>query len=205
MLSNHRDAIERVFQRVAAVFERLGFQPNVVTWLALVVALAGSALIAIGSLLLGAFVAGVGNALDLVDGALARRMNQATPFGGYLDSLLDRYADAAAFLAVGWHYQEAWVWFVVFLAFLGAVATSYSRARVYEDADPPGDAWADLVERGERLIVLFVAVGAQGAMDLFGFEVQFLPWMVLGLALLGHWTVLQRARRSREILQGGTG
>lgn len=203
MLSDHRDAVDRVFQRVAAVFEWAGLSPNAVSWLAILVATVGAVLIALGYLFLGAFLAGVGNALDLVDGALARRLDKVSAFGGYLDSMLDRYADAAAFLAIGWHYQQAWVWLIVFVAFVGAIGTSYARARVYEDASPPRSAWADLVERGERLIVLLGAVGVQGLVDMAGGEVQFLPWVVAVLAVLGHATVVQRVRRARLMLEEG--
>lgn len=203
MLSKHREAIDRVFQRVAGVFERLGFSPLGVSVLAILIVAVGAGLVAGGFLLLGAGVAAVGSLLDLVDGALARRTGSVTRFGGYLDSVLDRYADGFLFLAVGWYYGEAWVWAVVFVAFLGAVLTSYARARVHEDVrlDLSGETWADLVERGERLVVLLGAIALQGAWSGLGGGVEFLPWVVVVLAVLGHATVVQRVGRARSLLQ----
>lgn len=203
MLSDHKEPIERVARRLAAVLEALGLTPNAVTFIALVIATAGAWLIATHQLIIGAAVAGFGSVLDLFDGALARRTGQTSAFGGYLDSLLDRYADGVVFLGVAWHYDTTWIWIAAFLAFMGAVITSYARARVYEDADPPRDAWPDLIERGERLLILLFAAGFQGIADALGAGVQFLPWIVVLLAVLGHATVVQRGLRSKRFIEGG--
>lgn len=205
MLSAVRGPLNRVLQRLAAVLEVLGFTPNAVTITALIITSLGAWRIATGHLIDGAAIAGFGSVLDGFDGALARRTGTVTTWGGYLDSLVDRYADGIVFLAVGWYYDVAWMWALVFLAFLGAVATSYAKARTYQDADPPPGAWPDLLERPERLLLLLFGVGIQGIL----FEVrggpEYLAWLIGALAVLGHLTVLQRARRAKGFLEGSSG
>lgn len=203
MISDHREKIDRVAAVFADALARLGLRPNHVTVLSLVITTAGAGLIATGHLFWGAFVAGVGAPMDLLDGLIARRTDQVTTFGGYLDSLLDRYGDGIAFFAVGWYYATPWIWAAVVAAIVGSLVTSYARARVHEDADPPEGIWADLLERPERLMGLLFPVGFQGIADHFGAGVQFLPWVVVVLAVLSHLTVLQRARRAHRILTGG--
>lgn len=202
VLSRFKEPINRVAMSIAAVLEWLGLTPNSVTVLGLVISGIGAGLIAMHHLIIGAAVAGFGSILDLFDGALARRTGQVTPFGGYLDSLLDRYGDGIAFLAVAWHYQTTWIWVVAFLGFLGAAATSYAKARTYEDASPPSNVWPDLVERGERLVILYFAVGFQGIANALDAGVEFLPWIVVALAVLGHVTVIQRASRAKGFVEG---
>lgn len=172
--------------------------------LGLVTAGAGAVLIAAGHLIVGAAVAGVGSALDLVDGLLARHTGQATATGGYLDSVFDRYTDAFAFAAIGWHYDRAWIWAACLLGYLGAAATSYAKARLYEDVRPADRAWGDLLEHGDRLVLLLFGAGFQGIADALGAGVQFLPWIVLAVAVLGHVTVLQRGSRALSVIRGET-
>lgn len=198
-----RKHTSRVAERIAAVFEVLGFTPNAITYLALVIVAAGSLLIAFDHLVWGAGIAGFGAILDAFDGALARRTGQVTAWGGYLDSVIDRYADALPFLAVAWHYQEAWIWVAVLVALHGAVTTSYARARTYQDVAPPSDAWSDLIERPERLLILLFLTGFQGISNHFGGDAQFLPWVVVLLAVAGHFTVLQRVARAKGFITGG--
>lgn len=201
VLSAFKDQIDRVARRLAAALEAVGLTPNGVSYLAILITIVGAVLIGTHHLIVGAAVAGFGSILDLFDGALARRTGQTSAWGGYLDSLLDRFADGVAFLAVAWHYDTLWIWIASFLAFLGAVTTSYARARVYEDATPGRDAWADLIERGERLLILLFGTGFQGIADALGAGVQFLPWIVVVLAALGFVTVLQRARRAKRFIE----
>ncbi|NJD98236.1 CDP-alcohol phosphatidyltransferase [Thermococcus sp. LS1] len=68
--------------------------------------------------------------LDGVDGELARARLQTSRFGGYVDSLLDRYVDGAflALLVYSTLSEPVW-WLVALLALLGSVMVSYSTER----------------------------------------------------------------------------
>src|SRR6202142_1788738 len=69
---------------------------------------------------------------DLVDGAVARASNQVTRFGGFFDSVVDRYSDASLFLGLLVFYGRGNRFFYVVLAALAmisAIMVSYARAR----------------------------------------------------------------------------
>ena len=69
--------------------------PNVLTFLGLVINMAAAALLAVGRFrLAGAVIIGAG-LFDMVDGRVARETNRVTRFGGFFDSVLDRYSDLA--------------------------------------------------------------------------------------------------------------
>jgi len=202
VLSRFREPIDAAFDHVAAVFDKAGVSPNTVSVLGLVLSGIGGVLIARGTLVAGAAIAGVGGILDLVDGILARRSGQETAIGGYLDSVLDRYTDAFAFAAIAWYYATQWIWAAAILGYLGAVATSYAKARLYEDVRPdPDRSWAQLVEHPERLLALLFGAGFQGISDAIGYSVQFLPWVLLAVAVFGHVTVIQRTLIAKHAIE----
>jgi CDP-diacylglycerol--glycerol-3-phosphate 3-phosphatidyltransferase len=118
---------------------------------------------------------------DLIDGVVARKLGKATAFGGFIDSVLDRYSDLFLLLSLLIHYQKKGdPQLVILTSFvsIGTVLISYTRARA-EAANIPCN--IGLMERAERIILL--SAGA-----LFGW-MEFMLW---GLAILTHFTVLQR-------------
>ena len=135
---------------------------------------------------------------DALDGIVARTFQQTTPFGGFLDSLLDRYADAAIFAAIiiaglsnaAWTpffgaTWGAWLGTVLGLAALsGSLLVSYTRARA--EAIGIKMESVGLAERAERMIIL-------AAVTVIAFF--WLPSMGYGvvvLAVLANFTVIQR-------------
>ena len=69
---------------------------------------------------------------DMVDGRVARATNQVTQFGGFFDSIIDRYSDVALFFGLLVYYARANRFFyVVMVAFvmISSVMVSYARAR----------------------------------------------------------------------------
>jgi len=91
---------------------------------------------------------------DILDGALARRTNRATQFGGILDSTLDRLSEAVVLLAVLVLYAREPAFMPVILASLaliGSLLVSYIRAR----AEGGGlECGVGLFTRAERVVVL---------------------------------------------------
>jgi len=127
--------------------------------------------------------------LDALDGVLARLYGEVTAFGGFLDSLLDRYADAFVFLGIilGWLITNpVWV-FWGFAALVGSLLVSYSRARA--EAERIKMESVGIAERAERILVLAVATFLS-VVPGWG---DALRWSMLLLAVLTNLTVLQRA------------
>ena len=128
-----RHVNRHVSRPIARLLTRTPVTPNQVSVVAL--------LIAVGSMF--AYIAGVGYAggilaqissiVDGVDGDLARLTRKTSAFGGFFDSVLDRYADAVILMGLTfWAADSATnvAWLVGFAALAGTFAVTYSRARI---------------------------------------------------------------------------
>jgi phosphatidylglycerophosphate synthase len=162
--------------------------PNTLTIAGFVLTLCACAVLAF-SLRVGGILILLTSFLDMLDGAVARARGMETPFGAFLDSVLDRYADAGMLLAVAWNMfmQENAVGMSLSLLMLvGASLVSYTRAR----AEGLGVSCTQgLMERPER--ILFLAAGA-----ITGYMVSLL-WI---MTVLTHATAIQRVLHTRQQL-----
>jgi CDP-diacylglycerol---glycerol-3-phosphate 3-phosphatidyltransferase len=130
------------------------------------------------------------NALDMLDGAVARTSGRASPFGAFLDSTLDRYAEIVVFVGlVGWFASQGnWHGEVLtVLALAGSLMVSYTRARA-EGLGLRGE--VGLLPRPARLIALAVGLVLAAIPPL----AWFLEAIVALLALLTNVTACQRGR-----------
>jgi len=152
-LSRGRSAIaNRLTEPLARLLVRTGLTPNAVSWIGFILALGAAALIITAHPFAAGWVIVVAGFFDILDGALARRLKKVTPFGGVLDSTLDRLSEAALLLAIlvafGW---SGLMVLLVFLALLGSLLVSYTRAR----AEAAGvECRVGLFTRAERVVVL---------------------------------------------------
>jgi len=129
--------------------------------------------------------------LDALDGALARLCGEATNFGGFFDSLLDRYADAVIICGIILGGLTDVTWGLA--ALIGSLLVSYARARA-EAAGVKMES-VGLAERAERLVLLALA-------SFLSFVwIDALGWGVLVLAILTNLTVVQRAIYFRKASQ----
>ena len=96
------DGARDLLAPLARGLARLGVSPNAVTAAGLVVTLGGAAVLAADRPLVGGLLLLVGTLGDALDGQLARATGSGTRFGAFLDSTLDRVADAALGAAAIW-------------------------------------------------------------------------------------------------------
>jgi archaetidylinositol phosphate synthase len=169
-------------------FVSLGLTPNVLTVVGVVASVVAAfcylswktgwfVLPAAGALVL------VSGLIDALDGVVARATGKSSAFGGFLDSVCDRYSDAVVLSAilVGGLCHPAWG----LAAVVGSLLVSYARARA--EAAGVGMASVGLAERAERMLFLATVTFAAS------FRLEALGWGVAVLAVLAHFTVLQRA------------
>jgi CDP-diacylglycerol--glycerol-3-phosphate 3-phosphatidyltransferase len=93
---------------------------------------------------------------DLVDGRVARASNQVTRFGGFFDSVVDRYSDASLFFGLLVFYARGNRFFYVVLTALvmiSSIMVSYARARAESLI---GTCRVGFMERPERLVLLII-------------------------------------------------
>jgi len=130
--------------------------PNVLTFIGLMINIVAAFLFAAGSFRwAGAVVIGAG-LFDMVDGRVARETNRVTRFGGFFDSVLDRYSDLALLMGLLVYYASIDRFFYVVLTAIvmtGSVMVSYTRARS-ENTIPKCK--VGFLERPERVVLLII-------------------------------------------------
>jgi CDP-diacylglycerol--glycerol-3-phosphate 3-phosphatidyltransferase len=139
----------------------------------------------------------VGSILDVLDGALARQSNKATPFGAFLDSLSDRVSEGFVLAAIALVFARAGddiaVVFCV-AAVAGSFLVSYARAKA-ELIGLKGD--VGIGGRAERVIVISSGL----ILAPLGVPLQ---WFIYLLAVTAWLTVLQRILSVRKQLRKET-
>ncbi len=170
--------------------------PNVLTFIGLVINIGAAWLFALGGMppegrepqswarvcFLWAGVVVISAALfDMVDGRVARATSQVTRFGGFFDSVIDRYSDLALYMGLLVYYAAINRFFYIVLTAVvmtGSVLVSYSRARA-ENVIPKCK--VGFLERPERIVLIII-----GAM--FN-RMAAVLWVI---AVLSNLTVIHR-------------
>ncbi|MGA3085516.1 MAG: CDP-alcohol phosphatidyltransferase family protein [Thermodesulfobacteriota bacterium] len=179
---------------------RLALKPNTLTFIGLFFSL-----LTIPAYMYSLWLGGIGvlvsGTLDTLDGGLAKKTNQQTRSGAFLDAVLDRYSDFFAVVGI-------WLYFFInplehpnlmtallFLFLTGSFLVSYSRAR----GEGLGLSISiGYLSRAERVIALGVGSILN---DLLIIIFPYQAWLTNGLlfiallfllALGTHLTALQR-------------
>ncbi len=203
MLGAARNQVRPLARVVAAPFLWLRIPPTAITVAALAPAAVGAYytwrqewFLAVGFGVASGF-------LDMADGAVARIQDRVTTFGGFLDSVVDRVVDLVFLFAIGFALDTPTTWALVGVGVLGSYGTSYARARVYEDARPPRDAWHQFFERPERAILIGLGVLVQGILEAAGRDPDHyaLTGMLAMYGLATVATFLQRIWVARRLLR----
>lgn len=197
MLTKLKLRIQEWIKAEAKLMHKLGFKPNLVSALGVMLGLlSGAAYWAAGALSadlstyktylsLAIILLSLSGFCDALDGALARLYGETTILGGFLDSLLDRYVDSAVLcgLILGGLCDAFWG----LLALIGSLLTSYARARS-EAADIPMES-IGILERAERILIIIAA----SMLNVIYAEIPALRASIIFLAITSNFTVIQRA------------
>jgi CDP-diacylglycerol--glycerol-3-phosphate 3-phosphatidyltransferase len=189
MLNSLRPALDRVLNPVGRALARTPVTPNALTVIGTLGVSAGAlSLFPIGELFAGTMVCWFFTFADMLDGTLARIKGTSGPWGAFLDSTLDRVADASVFggltlwLMLGGH--DRLLAGVALFCLVSGSLVSYAKARAQSlgyNAD------VGIAERTERLLIGLVAAG------LSGLGVPYvLPIGLWALAALSAFTFGQR-------------
>ena len=166
---------------IARVMGRLGVHPNTVTILGLLLQAGVGILFGLGYTTVGGWLLLIVAPIDALDGTVARVVGKQSSFGAFLDSTLDRLADAGLVLGLTAYYmgQEASTEVVLLLISLVAVMmVSYTRARAESLGFP---CKVGLLTRMERIVLI-------GGMLVIGLPTA----MMWALAVLSVFTAAQR-------------
>ena len=196
MLTKLKKKVQQMLAAEAQAAHKIGLTPNMISAIGLALSLFSAVAYAMAQnqpllLLLAIILLLASGFCDTLDGVLARTHQQTSVFGGFFDSLLDRYADAAVYagIIIGGLCDPIWG----LIALAGSLLVSYSRAR----AEVVGIKMESVgvAERAERMIILAVASVA---------AIFWLPVLNIGiilLAVLSNLTVLQRGLHVYRVLK----
>jgi phosphatidylglycerophosphate synthase len=166
--------------RMQSIAEKIYISPNALTAAGFIITLIASVTIA-HNLFWGGVLILAGGFFDMLDGAVARAHNKSSEFGAFLDSVLDRYADAFIFLGFAAHFFSVQSTTGIWLSLgtmVGALLISYTRAR----AEGLGkECKVGLMERPERIMLLALAAITGWVQPVMGI-----------LFVLTHGTAIQR-------------
>jgi CDP-diacylglycerol--glycerol-3-phosphate 3-phosphatidyltransferase len=171
----------RIIDAIVGALALSRVHPNVLTFLGLVINVWAAWLFAGGKFTAGGVVLIGAGLFDMVDGRVARSTNQVTRFGGFFDSVLDRYSDLGVLVGLLVYYASINRYFYVVLTAIvmtGTVMVSYTRARA-ENTIPRCK--VGFLERPERVVLIIIGA-------LFNRMAQVL-WVS---AILSNLTVIAR-------------
>src|SRR3984957_17822560 len=171
----------RIINAIVGALALSRVHPNVLTFLGLVINIWAAFLFAAGRFRTGGIVVIGAGLFDMVDGRVARETNRVTRFGGFFDSVLDRYSDLGVLVGLLVYYASINRFFYVVLTAIvmtGTVMVSYTRARA-ENTIPKCK--VGFLERPERVVLIIIGA-------LFNRMAQVL-WVI---AILSNVTVIHR-------------
>lgn len=155
--------------------------PNVLTALGLVINIVAAFMLGRGEFRWAGLVIIGAGLFDMVDGRVARATNQVSRFGGFFDSVLDRYSDLALLIGLlVWYGKINRGSYVVLtgIVMIGTVMVSYTRARS-ENEIPTCK--VGFMERPERVVIFILGALTE----------RMAPCLWV-LAIMANWTVIHR-------------
>jgi len=124
----------KMSEPMARLLAKTKVTPNQMTWAAFGIALLSFVSFVLGNNIIAGLLVQLSSIVDGIDGSLARLKGMTSEFGGFLDSVLDRYADILIVLGLTlWslsHETYSGTWLAGMLAITGIICISYTRARI---------------------------------------------------------------------------
>jgi CDP-diacylglycerol--glycerol-3-phosphate 3-phosphatidyltransferase len=155
--------------------------PNLLTFTGVLISFWAAWNFSQGRFFRGGLIVILAGLFDMLDGEVARVSRTTTRFGAFYDSVIDRYSDIIILQGLMvWYARQQMLGYVVLVGvvFMGAVMTSYTRARA-ESLIPKCK--VGFMERPERIVLLIIGGLAN--------RMEAVLWV---LAILGNWTVFSR-------------
>lgn len=170
-----------ILDRIVRILTRFHINPNLLTFTGVLISFWAAWEFGFGRFFRGGLIIILAGLFDMLDGEVARVSRSATRFGAFYDSVIDRYSDIIILQGLMVYYaRKQMLGYVVLVGvvFMGAIMTSYTRARA-ECLIP--SCKVGFMERPERIVLLIIGGLAN--------RMEAVLWV---LAVLGNWTVINR-------------
>ena len=182
------DTLGAVLDAIVRGFATSGINPNILTFVGFGINLLAAYLFAYGYFRWAGATIILAGIFDMADGRVARLEGRVTPFGGFYDSVMDRYSDLCLLIGLLIYYGRINRFLYVSLvavAMIGSVMVSYSRARA-ENVIP--SCKVGFLERPERVVLIIIGA-------VFDRMAPVL-WLI---AVLSNVTVIHRILYTRQV------
>lgn len=203
-LDRFRPLATRVLNPFVDLSIRAGLTPNTVSVIAIGLAGAAGLVFALAGdeqllYLLGVLFVLLNGWFDILDGAIARRLDTASSAGDIIDHVLDRYADILVLVGLAAGIERYGIGLVavtgvLMTSYLGTQAQAVGLDRVY----------GGLVGRADRLVL----IGVAGVLAAFVhgriYTLTIIGWLLVFFAVVGHLTAMQRFYYSLQALGDST-
>ena len=170
-----------ILDLIVKVLSFFQINPNLLTFIGVVISFWAAWNFGHGRLFRGGLIVILAGLFDMLDGEVARVNRSETRFGAFYDSVIDRYSDIILLQGLMvWYARQNRLEYVVLVGvvFMGAVMTSYARARAESLITT---CKVGFMERPERVVLLIIGGLAN--------RMEAVLWV---LAILGNWTVFTR-------------
>ncbi|MFQ3581538.1 MAG: CDP-alcohol phosphatidyltransferase family protein [Chloracidobacterium sp.] len=185
---------QKVLDALVRGLARIFPNPNTLTFIGLLINIGCAVLYGWGHFFIAGLVMIFANLFDMLDGRVARLTGRVTRFGGFFDSVLDRYSDVIVLIGIMVfyarntpHHSTLYVT-LTGIALLGSVLVSYTRARAENLIQ---QCKVGFLERPERVVLIIIGslteIGPED--NPFLHKMRAVLWV---LAVLSHWTVVHR-------------
>jgi CDP-diacylglycerol--glycerol-3-phosphate 3-phosphatidyltransferase len=141
---------------IIAACVALRIHPNILTFVGVLINVAAAWALGHAHFLTAGVIMIVANIFDFIDGKVARELHAETKFGGFWDSVIDRFSDIALFLGLIYLYSTLgrtdYV-MITAIAMMFAIMTSYTRARAESLI---AKCKVGFMERPERIVLFMI-------------------------------------------------
>ncbi len=166
---------------IGSAMNRVGITPNTLTMIGLAGNFVGALFLSQGKFLVGGLIVLAMGPVDALDGTMARLRGEPSEFGGFVDSVVDRYSELIVYGGLLSYYidiEDSLLAILTFAAAAGSFLVPYIRAR----AESLGfEAKVGILTRMERFLILVPSL------------VLSIPWLGIGIvAVFANITALQR-------------
>jgi len=181
------DTLGRVLDAIVRGFAASRVNPNFLTFIGFGINLLAAYLFAYGYFRWAGLTIILAGVFDMTDGRVARLEGRVTPFGGFYDSVMDRYSDLCLLVGLVIYYgriNRFQYVSLVAVAMIGSVMVSYTRARA-ENVIP--SCKVGFLERPERVVLIIIGALSDRMAPVL--------WLI---AVLSNVTVIHRIIHTRQ-------
>jgi CDP-diacylglycerol--glycerol-3-phosphate 3-phosphatidyltransferase len=153
----------------------LRIHPNVLTFVGVLINVAAATALGLGRFVTAGVIMILANIFDFIDGKVALELDEVSAFGGFWDSVIDRFSDISLFIGLIFLYSRLdrtdYV-MITALAMMFAIMTSYTRARAESLIKK---CKVGFMERPERIVLLMIGA--------FTNRMAAVLWVILVLSI----------------------